>query len=425
MILELTLVGNPTMHHLVLGIDPTAAGPVEPFPLVIDKAALTPVPARELEPDRRTIPARTAYVLPCIAGHVGADARRRGNPGPGARTPRRRDDPGRSMSAPMRRSCSATSDRLIACLVSPTGPAFEGAQITCGQRAAPGAIERVRIDAGNPEAALQGSSAPSSGPTRTDFEEAIAETGVTGICGSGIIEALAEMFLAGILTADGVIDGAVAARAARVREDGRTFAYLIREGGEAGIEIRITQNDVRAIQLAKAALYAGARLLMDTLGVDTVERIVLAGAFGSHIDTKYAMVLGMIPDCRLEHVSSAGNAAGTGARVALLNQAARGEIERVVRDIEKVETAVEPRFQEHFIEAMAFPHKSAPYPHLAAVVELPEPVEAPMPRRSPRQTQAAAQRLIGACGDSGFAASSGPHVHRDSCSRSCPPRRSC
>jgi uncharacterized 2Fe-2S/4Fe-4S cluster protein (DUF4445 family) len=135
----------------------------------------------------------------------------------------------------------------------------------------------------------------------------------------------------------------------------------------------ITQNDVRAVQLAKAALYAGARLLMDQLGIDAVERIVLAGAFGSHIDPKYAMVLGMIPDCDLTKVSAAGNAAGTGARIALLNQVARDEIERVVRGVEKIETAVEPRFQEHFVEAMALPHASAPYSHLAKAVELPAP----------------------------------------------------
>ena len=103
---------------------------------------------------------------------------------------------------------------------------------------------------------------------------------------------------------------------------------------------------------------------------------MLAGAFGTHIDPKYAMVLGMIPDCPLENVQSAGNAAGTGARIALLNAGARAEIERVVRDIEKVETAVEPRFQEHFVEAMALPHKTAPYPNLSAAVALPERKEA-------------------------------------------------
>src|SRR5690606_15220868 len=138
-------------------------------------------------------------------------------------------------------------------------------------------------------------------------------------------------------------------------------AYLLHDGSP---RITVTQGDIRAIQLAKSALYAGARLLMDELGADRVERIVLAGAFGAHISPKHAMVLGMFPDCPLDRVSSAGNAAGTGARIALLNRAARAEIEDVVRRIHKVETAIEPRFQEHFVAASAIPHASAPFPEL-------------------------------------------------------------
>jgi uncharacterized 2Fe-2S/4Fe-4S cluster protein (DUF4445 family) len=158
-----------------------------------------------------------------------------------------------------------------------------------------------------------------------------------------------------------------------VVEDGRTWSYVVWDGRPGGGPlVTVTQNDVRAIQLAKAALYAGARLLMDQLGVDAVDRVVLAGAFGAHISPLHAMVLGMIPDVPLERVSSAGNAAGTGARMALLNLGARREIERVVREIEKVETAVEPRFQEHFVSAMAVPHKTAPYPNLAREVALPQ-----------------------------------------------------
>ncbi|HEX7109604.1 MAG TPA: ATP-binding protein, partial [Aestuariivirga sp.] len=200
------------------------------------------------------------------------------------------------------------------------------------------------------------------------FDAAVAATGVTGICGSGIIEVIAEMYLAGIINQDGLVDGGMAAVSPRVRSNGRTFTYVVRDGEPL---ISITQNDVRAIQLAKAALYAGVRLLMDKLGLEQVDRIRLAGAFGSHIDVKYAMILGLIPDCALEHVSSAGNAAGTGARIALLNKGARDEIEAVVRRIEKIETAVEPKFQQHFVEAMAIPHKTAPYPNLSKVVTLP------------------------------------------------------
>jgi uncharacterized 2Fe-2S/4Fe-4S cluster protein (DUF4445 family) len=265
--------------------------------------------------------------------------------------------------------------RLLAAS-SPTGPAFEGAQLSCGQRAAPGAIERVRIDPETlePRFKLIGANAWSdgSGEDSLDFDDVALQSSVpaaaTGICGSGIIEAIAEMYLAGIIKKDGMIDGEKAAISERIQEDGRTFSYLIQDGEP---EIRITQNDIRAIQLAKAALYAGARLLMDQFGIDRVDRITLAGAFGSHIDVKYAMILGLIPDCKLDKVTSAGNAAGTGARIALLNRQARREIEEVVQRIEKVETAVEPRFQEHFVKAMAIPHADADFTCLKEVVTLP------------------------------------------------------
>ncbi len=187
------------------------------------------------------------------------------------------------------------------------------------------------------------------------------------------------MFLAGIVSQDGLIDGNLAAKTARIVAHERTYAYLLhdsfssrRNAISGPVKIKITQNDVRAIQLAKAALYAGIRLLMDRMQVEQLDSIRLAGAFGSHIDVKYAMVLGLIPDCDLEHVTSAGNAAGTGARIALLDKKSRLEIEEVVRGIEKVETAIEPKFQEHFVEAMAFPHKTAAYPNLARTIKLPE-----------------------------------------------------
>ena len=176
------------------------------------------------------------------------------------------------------------------------------------------------------------------------------------------------MFLRGILSKDGVIDGSLAEGNARVIADGRTWSYLLHDGETS---ITVTQNDVRQIQLAKAALYAGIRLLMERLGIESVDRIRLAGAFGNQIEPKFAMILGLIPDCNLKHVSSAGNAAGTGARIALLNHESRNEIEEVVRQVEKVETAVESNFQQHFVNAMALPHKIDKFPNLAKEVELP------------------------------------------------------
>jgi len=371
-LLEVTIVGNPIMHHLVLGIDPVELGGA-PFALATDEALRFKASeiALNLNPGARV------YTLPCIAGHVGADAA-------GVILAERPDlsdkltllvDVGTNAEIVL-----GNRSRLLACS-SPTGPAFEGAQISCGQRAAPGAIERVRIDPATLEARFKviGSDLWSDEP---GFEQAVARTGVTGICGSGIIEVIAEMFLAGIISQDGVVDGELAARSARIVSTGRTFAYTLYQG-TAAAPLMITQNDVRAIQLAKAALYAGIRLLMDHLGVEQLDRIRLAGAFGSHIDVKYAMVLGMIPDCDLREVSSAGNAAGTGARIALLDQSSRRTIEELVRRVEKIETAIEPKFQAHFVAAMGLPHSTAPSPHLSQAVKLPEP-KAPPARASTR-----------------------------------------
>jgi uncharacterized 2Fe-2S/4Fe-4S cluster protein (DUF4445 family) len=178
---------------------------------------------------------------------------------------------------------------------------------------------------------------------------------------------------AGIMDPSGLIGSAEQVGTRRIAAEGRTNTYIIHDGtADGGPRITVTQNDVRAIQLAKSALYAGARLLMDERGVDTVDRVVLAGAFGAHISPKHAMILGMIPDVPLEKVTSAGNAAGTGARIALCNVAARAEIEATVRKITKVETAIEPKFQEHFVNANAIPHKTDPFPHLSTIVALPD-----------------------------------------------------
>jgi uncharacterized 2Fe-2S/4Fe-4S cluster protein (DUF4445 family) len=336
-IVEITVVGNPIMQHLVLGISPVQLG-TAPFALATDSSV--DVRAAEIGLDINA--GGHVYALPCIAGHVGADAA-------GvllAEAPQKHN--GVSLIVDVGTNAElllGSSDRVLAAS-SPTGPAFEGAQISSGQRAAPGAIERVRIDPETlePRFRVIGCEHWSDDPK---FAEEVTQ--VTGICGSGIIEVIAEMFTAGIIGADGKIK---ASASERVVEDGRTLAYVLHDGDPV---IRISQNDVRAIQLAKAALHAGARLLMEHFGVEKVDRIRLAGAFGAHIDVTFAMVLGLIPECDLEAVSSAGNAAGTGARIALLDRKSRAFIEQQVRDVEKIETAIEPRFQEHFVNAMAIP----------------------------------------------------------------------
>ncbi|MCQ1836637.1 ASKHA domain-containing protein [Neorhizobium galegae] len=358
-ILDSVFVGNPIMHHLFLGIDPTELGGA-PFALAVSGA----VQVRSSEIGLPMNEGTRTYLLPCIAGHVGADA--------AAATlsegPHRQEEMMLLVDIGTNAEIVLGNSTRVVAASSPTGPAFEGAEISSGQRAAPGAIERIRIDAETlePRFRVIGIEPWSDEP---GFADAAAATGITGICGSAIIEVIAEMYLAGLISEDGVVDGTMAERSPRILQNGRTFSYLVHDGEQ---RITVTQNDVRAIQLAKAALYAGVKLLMDKQGVDHVDRIGLAGAFGTFIDPKYAMVLGLIPDCDLARVKSVGNAAGTGARMCLLNRGYRREIEETVRRIEKIETALEPKFQEHFVYAMALPNKVDAFPHLASVVTLPE-----------------------------------------------------
>jgi len=359
-ILDMTVVANPIMHHLFLGIDPTPLG-TAPFALTTDQMQVI----RAADIGIQMHAEARICTLPCIAGHIGADTA-------GVILSERPDlaeehvllvDVGTNAEIVL-----GNRHRLLAAS-SPTGPAFEGAQISAGQRAAPGAIERVRIDPQTlePRFRVIGCEVWSDDP---EFAEKSARVGVSGICGSGIIEVIAEMYLSGVIDEDGVIGPIVGKQSDRIVVDGRTYSYVIRDGARP---IRITQNDVRAIQLGKAALHAGTRLLLDHLGIDKVDRIGLAGAFGSHIDVKYAMVLGMIPDCNLDKVGSVGNAAGTGARIALLNFPSRREISEILPKVEKIETAIEPKFQQYFIDAMAIPHKTDRFEELSRFVTLPAP----------------------------------------------------
>ena len=388
-ILDAVFVANPVMHHLFLGIDPTELGQA-PFALAVSGAVRTSTAELGL----KTNDGARVYLLPCIAGHVGADA--------AAATlsegPHRQDAMMLLVDVGTNAEIILGNRSRVVAASSPTGPAFEGAEISSGQRAAPGAIERVRIDPETlePKFRVIGVDKWSD---EEGFEEAAGAVGVTGICGSAIIEVVAEMYLTGIISEDGVVDGAMAARSPRIFQNGRTFSYLLRDGEP---RITVTQNDVRAIQLAKAALYAGVKLLMEKQGVDHVDLIRFAGAFGSFIDPKYAMVLGLIPDCDLADVKAVGNASGTGALMALLNRDHRREIEDEVKKIEKIETALEPHFQQLFIDAMALPNKVDPFPNLEQAVKLPpkkapaaehgEGADAAAPRRRSREERAARRR---------------------------------
>ena len=378
-VLAVTVAANPIMHHLFFGLSPVELGGA-PFALAADGALRAPAADLGLAVN----PGAEVYGLPCIAGHVGADAAAVLL----AEAPHERDQLSLIVDVGTNAEIMLGNRERLLAASSPTGPALEGAQISCGQRAAPGAIERVRIDRETlrPRFKVIGCDLWSDAP---GFAEAVAATGVTGICGSGIIEAVAELYLAGVIDSDGAFDAALRERSQHVRQRGRTCAYLLHQGrAQDAPDIELTQNDVRAVQLAKAALYAGVKLLLARFGAERVDRIRLAGAFGGTIDGRYAMVLGLIPDCPLEQVSAAGNAAGTGARIALLNGASRIEVEALAKRVEKVETATAPDFQEQFVQAMAIPHRVDAFPELAAAIPLPPPKKRQGSVRSRRRRRA-------------------------------------
>ena len=357
LVLDCVLVGNPVMHHLLLGFDPV---PLGQSPFTLATASAQRGRATELEID---LPFASYYVGPCIAGHVGADTT----------AAMLAEGPHRGQSWQLLVDVGTNAEIVLGhhgasfAASSPTGPAFEGAQLVSGQRATAGAIERVRIDPATlvPRFRVIGSTLWSNEP---GFDVSVEKTGVTGICGSGIIEVIAEMYLTGVCDSEGVI-GAPAGHASHVVQEGRTYTYVLWEDDDR--RVVVTQNDVRQIQLAKAALRAGIDLLIEHAGNPVVADIRLAGAFGAHIDPLHAMVLGLVPDAPLAGVRSVGNAAGGGAVRALLSASLRTELEAAALAVIKIETATEPRFQELFVAAMAFPHATASHPNLETLVNLP------------------------------------------------------
>ncbi len=380
-ITEIVLVGNSVMHHILLNISPAELGQ-SPFGPAISDAV--DIKARDL--GLKLAAGAQAHVLPLEAGHVGADnvaviLAEEPDKAPA-------DEVWLIVDVGTNGELLLGNRERLFSASSPTGPAFEGAQIRHGMRAAPGAIERVRVD---PEtldvrfkviARDEWSDAWDAG-TQEHGDAATAEARrgrkraallgqgpilAAGICGSGIIEAVAELFMAGVITPDGRFAPEITAPRLIWQGAKAEFVLAWPHESSTGREIVVTSDDVRNIQLGKAALYSGARLLMERMGVERVDRVLLAGAFGSYIDARHAMVLGMIPDCDLARVATVGNSAGDGARMALLNRGLREEARRLARWTQYIGIALEPRFQETFVEAMPLPHATDPYPHLAGVL---------------------------------------------------------
>jgi uncharacterized 2Fe-2S/4Fe-4S cluster protein (DUF4445 family) len=340
-IFEMTMVGNTAMHHIFLGINPLPLG-LSPFAPSIHHSV--DVKARDL--GLHLHPAANVHALPIEAGFVGAD-----NVGVLiAETPYEKEDLALLIDVGTNgEMVLGNKKRLLSCSCA-TGPALEGAHLQFGMRAAPGAIERVRIDPKTLEVRFQ-----VIGLEKWSDECAPEEIQAGGICGSGIIEALADMYKAGVLEKSGRFNAHLVSPRIRKLEKGYEFILARKEETAIGKEITVSLGDVRAVQMAKGALYAGAKVMMNTMGIKKIDKVVLAGAFGSMIDQERALILGMFPDCGIENVSSVGNAAGDGARLALLNREKRTEADRIARQIEYVELTTNTNFTNEFVQAMAFP----------------------------------------------------------------------
>lgn len=354
-VLEITLVGNTCMHHLSANINPEHVG-LSPFPPALHQS----YDAKARDMGLKANKAAYVHILPIEAGFVGAD-----NMGVVLATEiYNRDDLILALDIGTNGEILLGNRKKVLSTSCATGPAFEGAHIKFGMRAAPGAIERVRIDPNTFEVMYKVIG-------KTDWHTQLTEVNARGICGSGIIEAIAEMFKARIIKKNGNFNTGLIGKSPRMRmgEDGPEFVLAWKKETSIGKDIAMTAHDVRAFQLAKGALYTGCKILMKRYGVTEVDKIILAGAFGSYIDREASMVVGMYPDCDLSKVESVGNAAGDGARIALVNAKKREEASKVARQIHYVELTLDPDFQREFMYAMHFPHMRDKFPHIQHILD--------------------------------------------------------
>ncbi len=355
-ILDVSIAGNTAMHHILLQLDPEPLGVIPFTPAAHHSLDIT---AREL--GLKINPAARVFMLPIEAGFVGGD-----NVGVIlAEEPHRQDRIQLIIDIGTNGELVLGNKNRLVCSSCATGPALEGAQIEFGMRAAPGAIERLTID---PETkavdykvigrdAWQSFSKPEKMQTK-------------GICGSGILDAVAQLFLAGVVKKSGAFAKQQDSDRFRIRPETGIKEFVLAWAQETSIgkDIVVTQQDIRHIQLAKASIYTGCKLMMRRLGVDRVDSVKVAGAFGSHIDCKLALVIGMFPDCAIDKIVSVGNAAGDGCRIALLNRDKRREADWVARHVEYMELTLEENFQWQLMEAIQFPHMTDTFEHLSGVV---------------------------------------------------------
>ncbi|RLE49088.1 MAG: ferredoxin [Candidatus Methanomethylicota archaeon] len=348
-IYEVVVVGNTAMHHLFLGIDPQFVGRA-PYPAAVGRSVDVPAEKLNIAINR----SGNVHVLPNVAGFVGADAI-------GdilASELHKKEKLAMVMDVGTNTEFMLGNKDVIYTCSTASGPAFEGAHIKHGMRAATGAIEKVKID-----------------PETFDPEyKTVDDAKPRGICGSGIIDVIAEMLKVGLIDTSGRIQQG---KTKRVRRGPHGLEYVLAWKEETALreeDIVITQEDIREIQKAKAAMHAGAVILMNKMGVTEhdLSEFIVAGAFGSYIDPESAMTIGMMPELPLEKVKFVGNTAGSGARLCLKSLEARREAQEIADKVKYVELAIEPSFEEEYVNSMYLPYADpSKYPRVMSMIKAP------------------------------------------------------
>jgi uncharacterized 2Fe-2S/4Fe-4S cluster protein (DUF4445 family) len=355
---DITIGFNTAMHHIFLSLNPEHVG-MAPFPPVIHHSL--DIRARDL--GVKINPSSYMFVLPIEAGFVGAD-----NVGVLiAEEPYKHEENQLIIDIGTNGELVLGNRHKLISSSCATGPALEGAQLAFGMRAAPGAMERIEIDPETKEVDYK----VIGRDAWRKFSEP-KEMKAKGICGSGILDLLAELYSAGIVAKSGVFNKKMLEghERFRINPDNKQPEFVLAWAEESSIDkdIVVTQKDIRQIQLAKGALYAGCKLMVKRMGLEKVDKVKIAGAFGTHVDRTKALVMGLFPDCEIEMIAGVGNAAGDGCRAALLNVKKRVEANWCSRNVEYIELTVETSFQQEFMEAMQLPHMTDKFPHLKGIV---------------------------------------------------------
>ena len=371
-IADAVFVADPVCHHLLLDLDPVELGGA-PFTEAISE----PIEVKASELGINVAPDAFVYALPLIAHHVGSDL----SAAAFHCAMTEKDVPTLLIDVGTTTEILLAANGKILAASPPAGATLEGTGIEAGRHIVDGAIDRFRLDAATfePRFHVIGVQAWSDDAAFATQSDAVQ---LGGLCRAGLIDALAELRLSGLLGRDGALKSEMASSTKRLREEYRSYSYLIREFEP---RIAMTQHDIRALQMAKAAVQAAARILMKQLGVTDLARVILTSGTGPAIDPLRAGVIGLFPDCDAAHLSFVENAAFEGAKAALISRSARAAIAGLAKRIKVVETVLDPDFAMEQIGATGLPHARLAFPKIGAALEIPDNEDRAAERRGGRR----------------------------------------